>query len=50
MDRKTFIENCYSSYWLTAREKRYGFMEYDKNLCNYIINFYLGEGKYWKLP
>ena len=36
MDRKTYMKNVYSKYWLTAREKKYGFMEYDKNLCDYV--------------
>lgn len=36
MDRKTYTKNVYSKYWITAREKIYGFMEYDKNLCNYV--------------
>ena len=37
MDRKTYIKNIYSRYWIEAREKEYGFLEYDKNLCNYIL-------------
>lgn len=36
MDRKTFIKEVYSSYWLTAREKRWGFTEYDKGLCKLV--------------
>jgi ubiquinone/menaquinone biosynthesis C-methylase UbiE len=36
MDRKVFIRDIYSNYWLSAREKRYGFSKYDKNLSNYI--------------
>ena len=36
MDRKTYMKNIYSKYWIYAREREYGFLEYDKNLCNYI--------------
>ncbi len=36
MDRKTYMKNIYSKYWIYARERKYGFLEYDKNLCNYI--------------
>jgi SAM-dependent methyltransferase len=38
MDRKQFMRDVYSSYWLDAREKKYGFMEYDKNLCTLITS------------
>jgi len=30
------MKNIYSKYWAYARERKYGFLEYDKNLCNYI--------------
>ena len=36
MDRKTYIKEIYSAYWITAREKIYGFPDYDRNLCNFI--------------
>jgi len=36
MDRKTFIRSTYSKYWLDARERIYGFMEYDKHLCRHV--------------
>ena len=36
VERKKYMRDIYSKYWITAREKIYGFMEYDKNLCNYI--------------
>ena len=36
MDRKTYMKNIYSKYWAYAREQKYGFLEHDKNLCNYI--------------
>jgi len=38
MDRKTYMKEIYSTYWSTAREKIYGFLDYDKNLCNYICD------------
>jgi len=36
MDRKTFMKNIYSKYWIQAREKEYRFLKYDENLCNFI--------------
>lgn len=36
MDRKTYMRNIYSKYWIDARERIYGFLEYDRNLCRYI--------------
>jgi len=38
MDRKTFMKNIYSKYWIKAREKEYKFLKYDENLCNFISN------------
>lgn len=38
MDRTTYIKKVYPKYWLTARERKYGFLEYDKNLCNLVLN------------
>lgn len=35
-ERKAFMRDIYSKYWLPAREKEFGFLEYDKNLCKYI--------------
>lgn len=37
MDREEYIKKVYSKYWLDAREKKYGFKVYDKNLCGYIM-------------
>ena len=45
MDRKTYIRDVYSKYWITAREKIYGFLEYDKNLCKYICEQVPSGGK-----
>lgn len=36
MDRKSYMREVYSKYWITARERIYGFLKYDKNLCSYI--------------
>jgi len=36
MDRKTYMKDIYSKYWLIARKKEYGFLQYDKDLCSYI--------------
>ncbi len=45
MDRKRYMRDIYSRYWLTAREKIYGFLEYDKNLCKYICDHVQAGGK-----
>lgn len=45
MDRKSFIVNEYSKYWAKARVNIYGFMEYDKNLCEYICKNVPGGSK-----
>lgn len=45
MDRKTYIRDIYSKYWVNARDKIYGFLEYDKNLCNYICEHVPKGGK-----
>lgn len=37
MDRKTYIREVYSKYWIDAREKVYGFSEYDKRLCSLVL-------------
>lgn len=34
MDQKAYIKEVYSKYWLDAREKKYGFKKYDRNLCD----------------
>ena len=36
MDRKQYMKEIYPKYWISAREKLYGFSEYDKSLCCYI--------------
>ena len=36
MDRKTFMKDIYSKYWIGVREKKISFSKYDKNLCEYI--------------
>jgi ubiquinone/menaquinone biosynthesis C-methylase UbiE len=45
MDRKSYIANEYSKYWVKARDDIYGFMEYDKNLCEYICKNIPGGSK-----
>jgi len=30
------MKEIYPKYWITAREKIYGFSEYDKNVCRYL--------------
>jgi ubiquinone/menaquinone biosynthesis C-methylase UbiE len=37
-DRKTYMRDVYSKYWITARESIYGFPEYDKRLCQHILD------------
>ena len=41
MDRKTYMKNIYSKYWIYAREREYGFLEYDKNLSSMKLHRYL---------
>jgi len=38
LDRKKYMKEVYSKYWIDAREKIYGFSDYDKNLCSLLIN------------
>lgn len=38
IDRKTFLREVYSKYWIDAREKKYGFLDYDKNVCSLLVN------------
>ncbi len=45
MNRKTHMRDVYSKYWLTAREKKYGFEEYDKNLCKEIEKRFPAKSK-----
>lgn len=45
-NRKKYMRDIYSKYWITSREKKYGFLEYDKNLIEYIINNVGGGVKY----
>ena len=44
-DRKKYMRDIYSKYWITSREKKYGFLEYDKNLIGYITKN-VGGGDY----
>lgn len=34
--RKRFMRDVYSRYWSTAREEKYGFLEYDRRLCDLL--------------
>ena len=38
MDRKTYIKEVYSKYWLNARDRIYGFSKYNEHLCTYICD------------
>jgi len=42
MDRKSYEKEVYSKYWITAREKIYGFSDYEKALCGYMLNVISG--------
>lgn len=44
MDRKTYMRDIYSKYWIHVREKKYGFLEYDRNLCRYISTNVQNQG------
>lgn len=37
MDRKQFMRDVYPDYWLAARERKYGFMDYDRRLCELVV-------------
>lgn len=45
MDKNKYLTDVYAKYWIDAREKIYGFMPYDKALCEYISNNVLIPGK-----
>ncbi|MBI4283592.1 MAG: class I SAM-dependent methyltransferase [Chloroflexi bacterium] len=45
INRKRYIKDVYVKYWITAREKIYGFLEYDKSLCRYICEHVPNGGK-----
>ena len=45
MDRKHFMREVYSHYWLRARETKYGFMDYDRRLCEMISGRAPEQGK-----
>jgi SAM-dependent methyltransferase len=30
------MRDVYASYWLTARDKKYGFLDYDRELCDFL--------------
>jgi len=45
MDRKHFMREVYSHYWLRARESKYGFMDYDQRLCDMIVGQAPERGK-----
>ena len=38
MNRKQYMKKVYPKYWMTARENIYGFSQYDKNLCRYLLD------------
>jgi SAM-dependent methyltransferase len=44
MDRKEFMRSVYPSYWLGAREEIYGFMQYDRRLCEHLSGELAGGG------
>jgi SAM-dependent methyltransferase len=39
------MRDVYSNYWLDARDKKYGFMEYDRYLCEIISSDAKANGK-----
>ena len=44
MDRKEFMRSVYSGYWMGARDKIYGFMAYDRQLCEQVSAQIAGSG------
>jgi SAM-dependent methyltransferase len=45
LDRKRFMREVYSHYWLRARETKYGFMDYDRLLCDMLSDLAPERGK-----
>ena len=45
MNRKDFMRSVYPAYWMRARDKIYGFMTYDRQLCDYLSAELAGGGK-----
>ncbi|HZM74849.1 MAG TPA: class I SAM-dependent methyltransferase [Candidatus Limnocylindrales bacterium] len=45
MDQKEFMRDVYSKYWMTAREQKYGFLDYDRHLCDLITSSVKGESR-----
>lgn len=43
--RKRYMRDEYSKYWIKAREKKYGFLDYDKALCEIMTRNFLKKGK-----
>jgi len=43
--RKTYMRNHYGKFWLTARERKYGFPIFNKSVCQYIHQYTLAKGK-----
>jgi ubiquinone/menaquinone biosynthesis C-methylase UbiE len=37
-ERKKYMKDVYSSYWKDAREKIYGFSDYDRWLCQHVVD------------
>jgi ubiquinone/menaquinone biosynthesis C-methylase UbiE len=44
-ERKDYMREVYSKYWINARESIYGFQEYDRHLCQYILDRIQQPGK-----
>ena len=45
MDRKEFMRDVYSAYWIGARDRIYGFTAYDRHLCASVSAELAGGGK-----
>ena len=37
-NRNRFMQEVYSKYWIRARDDRYGFMPYDRSLCDLVAS------------
>lgn len=35
--RKRYMRDVYSEYWASAREEKYGFLAYDRSLCDQLV-------------
>jgi len=45
VDVKEYMKTTYSRYWISARETKYGFSEYDRSLCALLLDHLPRRGR-----